>query len=146
MMDQELKRAIIIEHYSKPRNHGLIEDDSYISSHSSSTTCIDDFQFQLKVDNGIIIDVRFDGKGCAISTAAISILSTLISKQKYRDALVILNQYKAMLNNENYDETILKEAGAFDTLYLQPNRLHCGSIGVDALISMIKECEQNDRK
>lgn len=145
-MDSELKRAIIIENYSKPKHHGLVNDDTYISRHSSSSTCIDDFKFQLKTKDNKVIDARFDGIGCAISTSAISILTSLIIDQDLASALKILNEYKMMLNNNDYDENLLQEACAFDTLHLQPNRLHCGSIGADALITMIKEAKEKNGK
>jgi len=139
MIDQDLKRAIIVDHYSKPHNHGLVEDSRYKQRHMASDSCVDDITVQLLLDGETIKDVRFDGYACAISTASTSILCDMVKGKSKKEALDLLNEYKSMLENGPYDEDRMAELNAFDSLYKQPNRLNCGSIGLRALLQMLEE-------
>ena len=47
-MDSNLRREIILDNYQEPMNRGLIEDDSYIKTRTSSESCIDDLSFMMK--------------------------------------------------------------------------------------------------
>lgn len=145
MMDENLKRAIIIDHYTKAHNRGLVEDERYNSKHMASSSCIDDITVQMLIDGNAIKDVRFDGRGCAISTSSTSILSDLIKGKSKSEALDIINRYESMLKDGKGGEELL-EAEAFDTLYKQPNRIKCGLIGVDAMKQMIEESDKENGK
>ena len=73
-MDENFRREIILDNYNNPENRGLIEDDSYLKVNTNSESCIDNLDFMMKVEDGIIKDIRFDGEACAISTSATSIM------------------------------------------------------------------------
>ena len=59
-MDSNLKRAIILENYEKPLNKGLLNDSSYIRENKNNSSCIDNFDIELKMEDGKIKDIRFD--------------------------------------------------------------------------------------
>ena len=146
MMDTELKRAILIDHYQKPHNHGLVEDSRYAFKHQASASCIDDLKVQVKVEGDVVKDVRFDGVGCTISTASTSIFSDLIKGKTREEALEMIERYYKLIKGEADDYEELEEAQAFDTLYAQPNRVKCGLIGVEAMEELIKESYKNDNQ
>ncbi len=127
-----------MDHYAHARNRGLVENERYRRIHNASASCIDDITVQMDVEGDIIKDVRFDGVGCTISTASTSIISDLIKGKKREEALNIIDNYLKMLNEEEYDEDLLEEANAFDTLYKQPNRIKCGTIGINAMKELIE--------
>ena len=80
-MDSDLRREIILDNYQEPMNKGLIDNDNYVKTRSSSESCIDDLSFMMLIDDDIIKDIRFDGEACAISTSATSIMiRSLIGK------------------------------------------------------------------
>lgn len=145
-MDANLKRAILISHYQKPHNFGLISDCLYKQKHMASASCIDDLTIQMAFENDLIKDIRFGGVGCTISISSTSILSDLIKGKKKEDALRILQEYESMLQEKEFNEEILQEAVAFDTLFQQPNRIHCGSIALEAMKSLIKESLEDENK
>lgn len=64
----------ILEHYKNPQNFGRLEDPD-ISHEEGNPACGDQIQIDIKLDQGRISDIRFSGKGCAISQAAASILT-----------------------------------------------------------------------
>ena len=73
-MDSNLRREIILDNYQDPMNRGLIEDDSYLKVNTNSESCIDNLDFMMKIEDGVVKDIRFDGEACAISTSATSIM------------------------------------------------------------------------
>lgn len=74
-MSDELYRDYILEHYKEPHNFGTL-DAPDMQAHDVNPLCGDELQVQLKVDEqGVITEIAFDGKGCAISQASASIAS-----------------------------------------------------------------------
>lgn len=70
----DLYRELILDHYQHPHNHGELADAD-ISFEDSNPLCGDKIRFYIKLKGNIIQDVRFNGKGCAISQASASMLS-----------------------------------------------------------------------
>ena len=80
----------ILDHAQHPRNHGRLEQPS-VSHEEHNPLCGDKVRFDLLLDNGMIVDVRFKGRGCAISQAAASMLCEQIQGAAVADALAISN-------------------------------------------------------
>ena len=93
-MDSNLRSEIILDNYQDPYNKGLVDDKSYIKVNQSSDNCIDNLDFMLKVSDGIITDIRFDGEACAISTSATSIMIRSLIGKSLEDAKNIISNYK----------------------------------------------------
>ncbi len=70
----DLYREQIIDHYQHPHNHGTIENPD-ISFEDSNPLCGDKIRVDMRVKDGVIEDVKFSGKGCAISQASASMLT-----------------------------------------------------------------------
>jgi nitrogen fixation NifU-like protein len=138
-MDSEIKRQIMLENYTNPVGKGLIDDDSYITIRANNESCIDDINLQIKVNSGIIEDIRFDGEACAISTSATSIMIKLLKGKKIEEAKNIINNYESMINEKEYNEEILEEANAYDEIYKQPNRIKCALLPWRAIKEIINK-------
>ena len=142
-MDSNLRREIILDNYQDPMNRGLIDDDSYLKVNTNSESCIDNLDYMMKIDNGKIIDIRFDGEACAISTSATSIMIRSLIGKSIKEAKILLNNYKNMINEKEYDEELLGELIVYDEIYKQPNRKNCALLPTVALDKMIGELEKN---
>jgi nitrogen fixation NifU-like protein len=70
----DMYREIILEHYKHPHNAGTLEHPD-ISHEDSNPLCGDRVRIDLQVQSGIITDIRFQGRGCAISQASASLLT-----------------------------------------------------------------------
>jgi len=70
----DLYRENILDHYRYPRNKGHI-DNPDIQYHDVNPVCGDGLTLELKVEDDHIVDVAFEGKGCAISQASASMLT-----------------------------------------------------------------------
>ena len=142
MMDKELKREIMLDHYNNPNNKMEVNDETYKSVHNASESCIDDITVYMKATDNVIEDVKFSGVGCTICTASTDIMCDLVTGKTLDEALGIINEYYNMVDEKPFDEDKLDEANAFDTLYQQANRIKCGTIGIHAIEDLIKEYEK----
>ncbi|WP_322801083.1 Fe-S cluster assembly sulfur transfer protein SufU [Thermoflexus sp.] len=82
---EDLYREIILDHYENPRNYGVLPDAD-ISYEDDNPLCGDRIRIDLKVQDGRIVDVRFSGKGCAISQASASMLTERIKGATVEEA------------------------------------------------------------
>ena len=130
-MSDDIYREIILDHYRNPRNKGQLENAD-VTVHDSNPLCGDEIDMHLKVDGGIIKDVKFEGKGCAISQASASMLTELVMGKD-------LNVVKYLKK-----EDILENIGLTN---LGPARIKCALLSLKVLkVGMIKYYSENDTK
>lgn len=137
-MNNDVRREIILDNYENPFNKGLINDINYIKINMNNESCIDNLDFILKIEDNIIKDIRFDGEACAISTSASSIMiKTLINKTK-EEALEIITNYENMIDEKEYNKTLLGELNVYDEIYKQPNRKKCALLPFWGIKKLLK--------
>jgi nitrogen fixation protein NifU and related proteins len=73
----DIYREYILDHYRDPRNHGHLEHPS-IAAADTNPLCGDRIEIDLNVTDGRVSEVRFSGRGCAISQASASMLTERI--------------------------------------------------------------------
>ncbi len=113
----QLYRELILDHYKNPRNHGLL-DPADAQAEGQNPLCGDEVSVSVRLGEGDVIeDVGFDGRGCAISQAATSMLTDLV---KGRTAEEVAAMPK---------EELLEELG----IPLTPVRLKCAILGLGVL-------------
>ncbi len=141
--DPELRREIILDNYQNPTNRGLINDSHYIKENTNNESCIDNLDIEMKVENDIITDIRFDGEACAISTSATSIMiKTLLGKTTI-EARKILKNYDNMILEKDYDEDVLGELIIYNEIYKQPNRKTCALLPRNAIVKMLDRLDES---
>lgn len=141
-MDQEFRRSIILEHYQNPVNKGLIEDNTYIKVNTNNESCIDEINLMVKIENGIIVDAKFDGEACAICTSSTSIMIKTLIGKTLEEAKEIYNNFLNMIDEKEYEEEILEEAVVYNDIYKQPNRKKCALLpwwGFEKVINKIEK-------
>jgi nitrogen fixation protein NifU and related proteins len=111
-------RDYILDHYRHPRNFGeLAQADA--EAEDLNPLCGDQIRMQLKVDDGAVSDVRFSGKGCAISQAAASMLTERLKGMRLADV--------AKLSKD----IVLEDVG----IGISPTRMKCAMLGLRVLKS-----------
>lgn len=137
-MDKDLKREIMLDNYQHPfHKHSC--DDSYIKYRTNNESCIDDLNIYFKIENNVIKDVCFEGEACAISTSATSIMLKKIIGKTKEEAKSLTDNYKKMINEEEYDKELLGELNVYDEIYLQPNRKTCALLPTKAIEKVIED-------
>ncbi len=140
-MDSNLRREIILDNYQHPMHRGLVLDDSYLKTNYNSESCIDNLDLMMKVEDGIIKDIVFDGEACAISTSATSIFIRSLIGKSVSEAKNIIRNYQNMLDEVEYDKELLGELVVYDEISRQPNRMNCALLPSRAITKMIEELE-----
>ena len=138
-MDDNLKREIIIDNYQNPLNKELIDDNSYLSVNQASESCIDNLEFMMKIEDGVVKDIRFDGEACAISTSATSIMIRKLIGKSVEEVRNILTNYQNMIMEKDYDKELLGELLVYDNISKQPNRIKCALLPMEAINKMLLE-------
>ena len=138
-MNSELKREIIFDNYKEPTNRGLVDDSSYLKTNTHSDSCIDNLDFMMKIEDGIVKDIRFDGEACAISTSCASIMIKSFIGKRVDEVKTILTNYVDMINEKDYDSKLLGELNVYDEISKQPNRKNCALLPMQAVEKMLNE-------
>ena len=142
-MDQNLKRSIILEHYQHPHNKGLIDDESYIKVNMNNESCIDEVDLMIKLSDGIIEDIHFDGEACAICTSSSSIMIDTLIGKSIDEVKEILINYANMIDEKEYNPEILEQAIVYDDIYKQPNRKKCALLPWWGIEKVVHEYEES---
>lgn len=142
-MDKETKRSIILDNYQDTSNRIRHDNDtSYSKTNTRNNTCIDNLDIYLKIEDNIIKDISFDGEACVISTSTTNIMSNLLKGKSVDDAIEIIDNYKAMINEDDYDEDVIGEAIVYDDIYKQPARIKCATLSWDGIYKELKRYKE----
>ena len=133
----ELYGQVIKEHSKYPRNKGLKE--GYSTLRFKNPSCGDDITVQVQVENGIITDIRHEGKGCAICCSSASVMSeTLIGKKVDEAESIIKDFYELIKGNLPEDEDKLEEAIVYINIHNFPPRAKCATLSWRALDALLQ--------
>lgn len=124
-MDSNIKRTIILDNYENPYNRGLTNDSSFDKVNANNESCIDNLDLEIKIEDGVISDMHFDGEACAISTSSTSIMLKNLIGKTIDEALEFINEYENMIDEKEYNADILEEAVVYSDTYRQPSRKKC---------------------
>lgn len=141
-MDSNMKREIILDNYSHPKNKTRENTEGYIKVNSNSESCIDNIDLYIKIEDNKIIDIKFDGEACAISTASTSIMIQNMIGKSIDEVISIISNFENMLNEREYNEDTLNEAIVFDETYKQGNRKTCVTLpytGIKKALELYKK-------
>jgi nitrogen fixation NifU-like protein len=100
-----LYKEIILEHYKNPRNTGTLEPPR-LHAEGLNPSCGDELELFLRVNDGVIDEVKFIGEGCAISQASASMMTQAIKNKPIQDALALSQSFKAMIHGEEPAKTL----------------------------------------
>ena len=104
----ELYRDQILEHYKRPHNFGRLEDPD-LEFEDNNPLCGDEQHVTIRLDaDGKVEQIAFDGKGCAISTAATSLLTDELSGKSREEILRLPKEYVLELLGIDISATRMK--------------------------------------
>lgn len=94
-----LYQDLILEHYKRPHNHGSLEDANVVEE-GVNPSCGDELRLSLRIESDRIVDVRFEGEGCAISQASASMMTDAIKGRDADEVRRLSGSFKAMIQGE----------------------------------------------
>jgi len=111
-------RDYILDHYRNPRNFGHLEHYD-AEAEDLNPLCGDQIRIELRLDDGVVSDLKFSGKGCAISQASASMLTETVKGMKLSEV--------AKLSKD----AVLENVG----IGISPTRMKCAMLGLRVLKS-----------
>ena len=143
---ESMYQEIILDHYKHPQHRGLPE--SYDAEvHHVNPTCGDEVTLRVRVADGRIAELGWDGEGCSISQASTSVMSGLVSGKPVADALALEEKFLELMQSRGNaelsedDADALDDAVAFEGVSKYPARVKCALLGWMAMKSAVASAE-----
>ncbi|WP_066371243.1 Fe-S cluster assembly sulfur transfer protein SufU [Neobacillus fumarioli] len=133
-----LYRRVIMDHYKKPRNRGVLEDGSH-TINMNNPTCGDRIHLTFNVKDGIVEDAKFEGEGCSISMSSASMMTEAIKGKKVEEALKLAKIFSDMMLGKEYDDEVdLGDIEALQGVAKFPARIKCATLAWKAMEKGLK--------
>jgi len=135
----ELYQEVILDHYRKPRNFGMLRGaDRKAEGHNP--LCGDRVALQVRTKADVIEDIRFDGKGCALSTASASMMTEAVKGKSRSEAEALFEKFHALVTGGGNGVDLGKLA-AFGGVSEFPLRVKCASLAWHTLKAALEGSE-----
>jgi nitrogen fixation NifU-like protein len=136
---RDLYQEVILDHYKKPRNCSELEDaTSFAKGHNP--LCGDRFNVFLRIEDGMVRDISFQGAGCAISTASASMMTEAVKGKPLAEVKELFERFHAMVTSkekvENPDLGKLESLGGVREI---PIRVKCATLAWHTLQAAIEQ-------
>jgi len=112
---EELYQEMVLDHGKRPRNRGTLEPPCE-RAEGYNPLCGDRLTLYLRVDDGVVADVRFEGSGCAISTASTSLMTEAIKGRPVDEVERLFEAFHDMLTGAQAPEEPAAELGKLAAL------------------------------
>jgi nitrogen fixation protein NifU and related proteins len=127
---RDLYQQVILDHQKKPRNFRALP---MANRHAEgfNPLCGDKVQLFIKMENGVIKDVGFQGTGCAISTASASMMTESIKGKTPAEAEAIFKKFQDLVTSDPHQEISAPELGkleVFTGVREFPVRVKCATL------------------
>jgi nitrogen fixation NifU-like protein len=143
----ELYQQLILEHNKSPRNFKKL-DDATKTVEGYNPLCGDHYTIYLKVRDGRVEDVTFQGAGCAISKASASMMTSSIKGATLEEAEKLFQKFRSVITRKLDEETDLEELGYLGALAgvaEYPARIKCASLAWHAMHSALHEMNDSEK-
>ena len=126
----DLYQEIIMDHNRSPRNYGSM-DNPTVELEGFNPLCGDQIKVFVLLDEDKIVDIVFDGIGCAISKSSASIMTVELKGKTISDAQSIFDAFRLMITGKDLDDDSLDVLGDVEVLggiTKYPARIKCASL------------------
>jgi len=136
----DLYQEVIIDHGRRPRNFGELEGATG-TAEGFNSLCGDQLSVYVKIADGIIADITFQGAGCAISQASASLMTTALKGKMKDEALALFGRIHAMLTegpNANVHPDEVGKLAVLSGVWEFPMRVKCATLAWHTLRSALE--------
>jgi nitrogen fixation protein NifU and related proteins len=124
-------QEIILDHYRNPHGKGL-RDPYDAEVRHVNPTCGDEVTLRVRLDGDTVEDVSYEGMGCSISQASVSVLHDLVVGKTVDQGLALHEEFLALMQSKGAgepDDEVLEDAVAFAGVSKYPARIKCALLG-----------------
>ena len=128
MLDvDDLYREVLLDHSRRPRNRRRLETPTH-TAEGFNPLCGDQIEFYLSVDGTTVVEVGFESRGCAISTASASMMTESIKGKSTGEVDAMFHAFHRMVTgetSEDGDEDVLGDLDMLGGVSAYPVRIKC---------------------
>lgn len=132
MSMEQLYQEVILDHAKNPIGKGLREPYSG-ESFQVNPTCGDEATVRVLVENGTLVDVSWDGIGCSISQASLSVMAEMVAGESLAEFDSLYDAFRSLMDSRGHGipdaEEMLGDAAAFTGVSKYPARIKCALLG-----------------
>ena len=136
----DLYRDVILDHNRRPRNFGPLEDAQAVAE-GVNPLCGDRLTLRLNLADDRIDNIRFEGQGCAISTASASLMTEAVKGRTRAEALRLFDRVHRLLTDDAASSDDLGKLAALSGVREYPARVKCASLCWHTLVAALKSGE-----
>jgi SUF system NifU family Fe-S assembly protein len=132
---QDLYQEIIIDHSKRPRNFGALGGSTH-QAQGFNPLCGDKVKIFLTLDGDTIREIRFEGSGCAISTASASLMTESLKGKTRAEAEALFERFHDLLAGDGNGGTAKQDLGklaVFSGVRQYPVRVKCATLAWHAM-------------
>jgi len=119
----EIYSDIIIDYSKNPKFRRVLDNSKH--RHSKNLSCGDEIDIYIKIEDSIIKDISYEGKGCIISSSSAAMMCETLKGRRYDEALKIIENVLKMSHKEPYDEELIQDIQVFSDISKYPMRVKC---------------------
>ena len=124
----DLYQEVILDHTRRPRNFGSLEHATH-RAEGHNPLCGDQVSVSLQLEGDVVRDIRFQGKGCAISTASASMMTELLKGRKAALLGAVFRQFQDLVTGRTIEPSEdLGKLMAFAGVAAFPVRVKCATL------------------
>ena len=142
---RELYQEVILDHGRKPRNFGPLPGANR-KAHGHNPLCGDKLDVHLKMKDGVVEDVKFEGAGCAISVASASLMTEALKGRTEAEAHALFEKFHALLTGEEVfsPEQLeeLEKLAVFSGVRDYPLRVKCATLGWHTMNAALEQADE----
>ncbi|MBD5805391.1 NifU-like protein [Azoarcus sp. Aa7] len=136
---RDLYQELIIDHGRRPRNFGALADANH-TAEGFNPLCGDRITLFVKTRDGVIEDVRFEGTGCAISTASASLMSEALKGRTEAEAQALFDGFHALVTGQGAAEPpLLGKLEVLAGVAEFPARVKCATLAWHTLLAALRD-------
>lgn len=126
---RDLYQQVILEHYKKPRHKGKTTPvHRYQKGHNPSCGDTIELTLQLNEAGNAIVDVKFDGVGCAIAMASADLMADALRGKQVNEALSMVQRFQSMMKGEDEFPKELRKLNVMAGVAQFPVRIKCANL------------------
>lgn len=147
--DVEFVRTLIVNHGTNPTNRISEEEfkklDQYLSAKTVTASCTDDITLVVWIKDNKIVDAKFYGFGCVISTATTDMICTNIVNKDLKKVEELSKDFLEMVSNGAINnKDLLNDLVIYKNVYKQANRIPCAQSCALSINKILKEYKDNE--
>jgi len=135
----DLYQELILDHNKRPRNRGTLPHPDH-TAEGYNPLCGDRVNIEVTMDGDVIADIRFDGDGCAISTASASLMSEAVKGRTLSEARALFERFHELVTSDGGDDDeALGKLAAFAGVGRFPARVKCATLAWHTLNAALED-------